>query len=221
MNEGRQAARLRRQSSGEQVAAYLRNEILSGRLAAGDRVNQEDTAARLGVSRVPVREALAILENEGRIEIELHRGAFVLPADPESVRESTEIFGLIYAYVAQRAAERLTDDLDAALETIEADLGAASSGEQIWRIVGRYVDVIMEVGVSKRMNRTLRRMRVLVEIGDIHTVSPAAVESTRVGILKTISSIRAGDGESAARHQADTQRLAADHLMTALQQRQV
>lgn len=221
MNEGRQAARLRRQSSGEQVAAYLRNEILSGRLAAGDRVNQKDTAARLGVSRVPVREALAILENEGRIEIELHRGAFVLPADPESVRESTEIFGLIYAYVAQRAAERLTDDLDAALETIEADLGAASSGEQIWRIVGRYVDVIMEVGVSKRMNRTLRRMRVLVEIGDIHTVSPAAVESTRVGILKTISSIRAGDGESAARHQADTQRLAADHLMTALQQRQV
>lgn len=86
MSEVRSGGRLRRQSSGEQVAAHLRNEILAGRLAAGDRVNQEEAVAHLGVSRVPVREALAILENEGRIENESHRGAFVLRTDPDSVR---------------------------------------------------------------------------------------------------------------------------------------
>lgn len=219
MSDQASVGRLRRQSSGEQVAAYLRSEILSGRLAAGDRVNQEETALRLGVSRVPVREALAILENEGRIEIELHRGAFVLPTDPDSVRENTEIFGMIYAYVARRAAERLTDDLDEALETIAAELTAAASGVDVWRIVGRYVDLIMEVGVSKRMNRTLRRMRVLVEVSDINSVSPAAVEAARVGILKTISSIRSGDGAGAAEQQIQTQQMAAEHLMSALQRR--
>lgn len=218
MTEG--PVRLRRQSSGEQVAAYLRSEILSGRLAAGDRVNQEETATRLGVSRVPVREALAILENEGRIEMELHRGAYVLPIDPDSVRENTEIFGLIYAYVAQRAAERLTDDLSATLATIARELESATSGDDVWRVVGRYVDAIMEVGVSKRMNRTLRRMRVLVEVSDVNSVSPEAVEATRVGVLETISAIRAGDGVYAAQRQIDTQRAAAAHLMSALESRQ-
>jgi DNA-binding GntR family transcriptional regulator len=213
-------ARLKRRSSGEQIAAYLRNEIMAGRLAAGDRINLEETAARLGVSRIPVREALAILENEGRIETELHRGAYVLPIDPDSVRENTEIFGLIYAYVAKKAAERLTDDLEAALAQIGADLEAATSGDEVWRIVGRYVDAIMAVGVSKRMNRTLRRMRVLVEVSDVNAVSPEAVETTKIGILKTISFIRVGDGERASRSQIETQRAAAQHLMAALETRQ-
>jgi DNA-binding GntR family transcriptional regulator len=213
-------ARLRRRSSGEQVAAYLRDEIMAGRLAPGDRINQEETAARLGVSRVPVREALAILENEGRIEIELHRGAHVLPIDPDSVRENTEIFGLIYAHVAGKAAERLTDELDAALSRISDELTAASSGDEVWRIVGTYVDAIMEVGVSKRMNRTLRRMRVLVEVSDVDAVSPEAVQTTKTGLIKTISYIRARDGERASQSQINTQRAAAEHLMAALESRQ-
>ena len=192
---------------------------MAGRLAPGDRINQEETADLLGVSRVPVREALAILENEGHIEIELHRGAYVLPIDPDSVRENTEIFGLIYAHVAKSAAELMTDDLDAVLANISAELEAATSGDEVWRIVGKFVDAIMEVGVSKRMNRTLRRMRVLVEVSDVNAVSPEAVETTKLGILKTISLIRAGDGERASQSQIETQRAAADHLVAALRSR--
>lgn len=213
-------ARLKRRSSGEQVAAYLRDEIMAGRLAPGDKINQEETAELLGVSRVPVREALAILENEGRIEIELHRGAYVLPIDPDSVRENTEIFGLIYAHVAKRAAERLTGELDAKLAIIGGELETATSGAEVWRIVGKYVDAIMEVGVSKRMNRTLRKMRVLVEVSDVQAVSPEAVETTKLGVLKTISLIRAGDGKRASQNQIETQRLAAEHLVAALESRQ-
>lgn len=213
-------ARLKRRSSGEQVAAYLRDEIMAGRLAPGDRINQEETADLLGVSRVPVREALAILENEGRIEIELHRGAYVLPIDPDSVRENTEIFGLIYAHVARKAAERLTPELDAQLSSISAELETASSGGEVWRVVGTYVDAIMEVGVSKRMNRTLRKMRVLVEVSDVQAVSPEAVETTKLGILKTISLIRAGDAKRASQNQIETQRAAAEHLVAALEARQ-
>lgn len=211
--------RLERRSSGEEVAAYLRNEILSGRLVAGTRINQEETAARLGVSRVPVREAIAILENEGRVETELHRGAHVLPIDPESVTENTEVFGLIYAYVARRAAERLTDELDATLVAITEELQSATSSEDAWRAVGRYVDAITEVAVSTQMNRLLRRMRVLVEVDDMGALCPAAVETSRTGILETISYIRLRDGKRAGARQAETQRLAAEQLMVALANR--
>jgi len=129
--------------------------------------------------------------------------------------------GLIYAYVAPKAAERLTDDLDAALAAIGTELETATSGDEVWRVVGKYVDAIMKVGVSKRMNRTLRRMRVLVEVSDVNAVSPEAVETTKLGILKTISLIRTGDGRRVSANQIETQRAAAEHRVAALKSRRV
>lgn len=59
------------------VAAYLREAILGGDLRPGDRIRQEEVATRLGASRLPVREALRILEAEGLTEHEPHKGARV------------------------------------------------------------------------------------------------------------------------------------------------
>jgi hypothetical protein len=70
------------------------------------------------------------------------------------------------------------------------------------------------------MNRTLRKMRVLVEVSDVQAVSPEAVETTKLGVLKTISLIRAGDGKRASQNQIETQRAAAEHLVAALESRQ-
>lgn len=63
-------------SSGR-VAAYLREAILGGDLKPGMRIRQEEIAARLGASRLPVREALRMLEAEGLTEHEPHKGASV------------------------------------------------------------------------------------------------------------------------------------------------
>ncbi|HYG92473.1 MAG TPA: GntR family transcriptional regulator [Nocardioides sp.] len=63
--------------SSSRVAAYLRETILGGGLKPGDRIRQEEIAARLGASRLPVREALRILEAEGLTEHEPRKGARV------------------------------------------------------------------------------------------------------------------------------------------------
>ena len=63
--------------SSTRVASYLRDAILGGDLRPGDRIGQEDVAAKLGLSRVPVREALRMLEAEGLTEHEPHKGARV------------------------------------------------------------------------------------------------------------------------------------------------
>jgi DNA-binding GntR family transcriptional regulator len=63
--------------SSTRVVAYLREAILGGRLQPGDRIRQEEVAARLGASRLPVREALRMLEAEGLTEHEPHKGARV------------------------------------------------------------------------------------------------------------------------------------------------
>jgi DNA-binding GntR family transcriptional regulator len=59
------------------VADYLRHAILTGEIRPGEWIRQEEVAERLGSSRLPVREALRILEAEGLTEHERHRGARV------------------------------------------------------------------------------------------------------------------------------------------------
>lgn len=59
------------------VAEYLRSAILNGDIAPGERIRQEEVAERFGASRLPVREALRILESQGLAEHEPNRGARV------------------------------------------------------------------------------------------------------------------------------------------------
>ena len=70
-----------RQSSGEQAAVHIRRLIFDGELRPGDRVPQDEIAHTLGISRIPVREALIALEREGWVTIEMHRGAFISAID--------------------------------------------------------------------------------------------------------------------------------------------
>ena len=88
-------------AASEKVAAYLRQEILSGKIKPGERIRQEDIAERLGASRLPVREALRMLELEGLTEILVNRGARVPLLDMHEVdllyqmRERLEPLALI------------------------------------------------------------------------------------------------------------------------------
>lgn len=74
-----------RLAASEKIAAFLRDEILGGHIQPGQRIRQEEVAARLGASRFPVREALRMLELEGLTEISVNRGARVPLLDMHEV----------------------------------------------------------------------------------------------------------------------------------------
>jgi DNA-binding GntR family transcriptional regulator len=63
------------------VAAHLRAEIIGGKLSPGERIMQEELASRFGSSRLPVREALRILESEGLVTLRPNSGAWVAQID--------------------------------------------------------------------------------------------------------------------------------------------
>lgn len=69
--------RARDGDAGARIATRLREEILRGELVPGTRIRQEDVAERFGASRVPVREALRILEHEGLVTVVANSGAWV------------------------------------------------------------------------------------------------------------------------------------------------
>src|SRR6185437_5723652 len=88
------------------VASKLRERILSGAVAGGERLVVGKLSEELGVSRVPVREALRQLAAEGLVSIEPRRGASVISYNEEQVRELVEVRATLEALNAKLAAKR-------------------------------------------------------------------------------------------------------------------
>lgn len=94
----------------EGVADRLRDEIRSGSIRPGEFLRQNAVAERLGVSSTPVREALAILEREGIVRRETHRGVVVFEPSVEDLFDCYEIRETLEVLAAQKAAKLLTDE---------------------------------------------------------------------------------------------------------------
>lgn len=189
-------AGLVRRSSGEQVARYIRRLIFDGELRPGQRVPQDDVARALGVSRIPVREALIVLEREGWVTIELHRGAFINRLSEEAVRDTYELFGLVYAFAARRALTRSDGDLVSRLTEVERDIADCGDLVELGRLVTAFHAAIVEAARSPRVQVVLRSMSALVP-GDFFVLVPDAVVIEKKGIAAVRRAMRAGDGERA------------------------
>ncbi|WP_188575692.1 GntR family transcriptional regulator [Azorhizobium oxalatiphilum] len=110
----------------EQVADFLREGIISGRLPRGARLKQQEIAEELRTSITPVREALKLLEAEGYIESNSYRGATVVPFD---ISASTEILKLritLETQLVESAARNLTSADIAELKEIADQFEAAA-----------------------------------------------------------------------------------------------
>ncbi|MGB8210431.1 MAG: GntR family transcriptional regulator, partial [Mycobacterium sp.] len=78
----------------DQVVAHIFNLVLTGKLRTGDRVDRNEIATRLGMSRVPVQEAIVQLEHDGLLSTSYHRGAFIERFDEDTIREHYELHGV-------------------------------------------------------------------------------------------------------------------------------
>jgi DNA-binding GntR family transcriptional regulator len=108
-------------SSGDTIARALREEILAGRLSAGERLVEGTIAKRYGVSRIPVREALARLQSEGFVTIVRHRGATVSESLLHDGRELLQVRRGLEVFAAQLAAENRGGAVAEELAEIVAD----------------------------------------------------------------------------------------------------
>ena len=96
-------------SASAQVVAHVKEAIKSGRLAPGQRVLESELTGRLGMSRGPVREALAQLQVEGFIDVEPHRGARVHQMSREEMADLFGVRALLAADAARLAAAHIGD----------------------------------------------------------------------------------------------------------------
>lgn len=91
----------------EQVYQFLRTRILSGEYGHGARLVADSLARELGVSTIPVREAIRRLEAEGLVQYTPHRGAVVTPVDEQLYLEVMSCLAVLEGYATRLAARHL------------------------------------------------------------------------------------------------------------------
>lgn len=99
----------------EDAYRAIRDAIVDGTLAPGERLNDADLVEWLGVSRTPVREALARLARRGLVDILPQRGTVVSPLSHDRIAKSRFIREALERPLARLAAEKLTPDIEALL----------------------------------------------------------------------------------------------------------
>lgn len=112
------------------IADVLEQEIVTGALDDGARLDETVLAARFGVSRTPIREALHRLASTGFVEQRPRRGVFVAQPGPVELLEMFEVMAEIEGICARLAAERITDtDLAVLTEADRACARAVTEGD--------------------------------------------------------------------------------------------
>ncbi|QPI86410.1 GntR family transcriptional regulator [Rhodobacterales bacterium HKCCA1288] len=102
----------------EQVAQQLRRSILRGDLLPGEAVKERDTAAAMGVSRTPMREAIRILSKEGLLVLRPSRSPIVAELDFKSVSDQAEVLIALEKLSAELACKNATEEDLAHLQEI-------------------------------------------------------------------------------------------------------
>jgi DNA-binding GntR family transcriptional regulator len=196
-SNGRRQAKIVRTPSGEHIASHIRRLIFEGELRPGMRVPQDAIAQELGVSRIPVREALIVLEREGWVTNEMHRGAFINTLDEPTVHDHYELFGLIYGFAAKRALARAGDDLPQRLGALQAQFARATTADDLYDLSIAFHSLIVKGAASPRINVALRAISALVP-GNFFEEVPEAVEVERRGLAAITRAMKQGDGDKAS-----------------------
>ncbi len=149
-------------SLGQQVTDELRHAILTRRHKPGDRLVEDRLSEELGVSRVPIREALRALAAEGLVDVQPRRGATVAAVSPEVARDLVEVRATLEGLNARLAARHRDPAIVAELRIVlESGNQAAGSGDvdDLVRLNGAFHDKLGEAGGNTILWDIMRTLR--------------------------------------------------------------
>lgn len=142
------------------IAERVRELIEAGGFEPGEPLRQEEIAARLGVSRIPVREALRLLEAEGLVRVHANRGAFVARPSAVEVAELFDVRLLLECDLVRRAVPKLTEAALLRIEWLDARIDTAQDALEWVRYDEEFhqaIDAVAERPRTQELVTTLRR----------------------------------------------------------------
>jgi len=186
-----------RRTIAAEAAEILRQRILSGDLRSGQPIRQEQIAQELGVSRIPLREALKQLEAEGFVTIEPHKGAVVSTLSLAEVEELFELRIHLESWLLRDAIPRMREadfaQLDAIIDESRVPDNLAHWGDINWRLheamyrpAGKPISLKLLKRIHDNLDRYLRLQIALTQDWDrAHGDHQQLIELSRAGDVET------------------------------------
>lgn len=184
----------------EQIAAQVGDRILSGAMAPGERIGEQELADEFAVSRGPVREAIRILEREGLATILARRGAIVTELNATELRELLEIRAGLFELVARQLAAHPTPELlsmlDAGVARLQTLAPLPDAGDAYAETTYR----LLILCARQCNNRRLQRMLTALSLQTLRYSKLGLASTTRRQRSadlwqQTTAALRAGDVE--------------------------
>jgi DNA-binding GntR family transcriptional regulator len=213
--------RVRPPTAQQFVLDELRRAITSGRLRPGAPIRQDALAEELGVSRVPLREALKTLQGEGLVTYQAHRGYFVEDLSLDDLREVYRIRALLEEEAVRRAAGLMTAADLAALDHAEDQVERAAAAGDVLAMAAANRAFHLDLYDYAGMPRLVRLIRTLWDATDAYRSIYYGEGVNRERVIgehrAALAALRAGDADEAVRvldvHRAHAV-TALEHLMT-------
>jgi DNA-binding GntR family transcriptional regulator len=191
-----------RQQLSEDVASYVRELIISGRVRSGEFLRTEPIAEAVGVSNTPVREGLLLLSGEGFVELVPRRGFMVSAFSRQDVRDLFWAQATLAGELASRAAKSISRQLAHLADVVAQHEQAVAEGADLDRIVALGHEFHRTVNLAADSRRLALLLRSIVKqlpnrfYGNIEghaneslDFHPAILEALRKRRAKTASSL--------------------------------
>lgn len=184
----------------EEVHQHLRNELLSGRLAAGQWLREQELAQSLAVSRTPVREAVRQLAQEGLLQIEANKGVRVRALSLEEAVATYEVRERLECMAAELAAKNINDQARYRLQTYLEAMAAVPPEDQAEHIRtdNNFHGLVAELAGNPVLEELIEKlservMRVKILTRDVNVSATARAQHARI-----VEAISSGDPKRAA-----------------------
>jgi DNA-binding GntR family transcriptional regulator len=149
------------ESGRDRAYEFLKNTVLTDPAAQGAFLSEQDIAARIGISRTPVREALLRLAAEELVQLVPKRGAYIAPLTGRDLRDLVELRGLLERFAAEKTIADGSVPLDALRETLrgQRDLDGPGQAERFIELDTAFHRLLIEAAGNAMVARTYETLR--------------------------------------------------------------
>lgn len=205
-------------SISDKVANEVREAIQSGEFPPGERLVERTLAARLGVSHIPVREALAKLSEEGLVERTPRRGARVALLRPEELLEISSLRIVLEQFVCHRVQATWSDAIENRLhKVVDSMIAAAEAGDvdRMFALDRRFHEILWEVSDHKLLLSIASQLRGRINgflLAANAALAPEELVAHAMSHNDLISALASGDADQASAAMAAHIEIAADRI---------
>ena len=190
---------LNNETLAEKVYLWLREQILNGEIAQGERLNETSLGKRLGVSATPVREAMRLLNGDGLVEYYGRRGVKVIEPSEADVLHCFAVRRALECLAVRQAVPRLNERerqayYDLALRTAEAE---GQPPRALFDVDGSFHAFLVARADNRWLSSFLATLSGVLTVVRLPLFSAASVERTTLEHLQVAEAVRHGDVEEA------------------------